>query len=104
MLGAVFLKSGGQKLTIMNLNKRQLKITQQALGYAVMYAKTEQETAEFALMKLDIDEALIRIEIPTSQVATGLPASTSLDGCPFHYCDKNPKCEGNCRYNNGNAG
>jgi len=33
-----------------------------------------------------------------SQVATGMPASTSLDGCPFHYCDKNPKCEDKCRY------
>jgi len=33
-----------------------------------------------------------------SQVATGMPASTSLDGCPFHYCDKSPKCEGTCRY------
>ena len=34
-----------------------------------------------------------------SQVATGMPASTSLEGCPFHYCDNNPKCEGTCRYN-----
>lgn len=33
-----------------------------------------------------------------SQVATGMPASTSLDDCPFHYCDKKPKCEGKCRY------
>lgn len=22
----------------------------------------------------------------------------SLDGCPFNYCDKKPKCEGKCRY------
>ena len=33
-----------------------------------------------------------------SQVATGMPASTSLEGCPFHYCDNNPKCESKCRY------
>lgn len=24
--------------------------------------------------------------------------SASLDGCPFNYCDSNPKCEGKCRY------
>jgi hypothetical protein len=23
---------------------------------------------------------------------------TSLDGCPFNYCDSNPKCEIKCRY------
>lgn len=33
-----------------------------------------------------------------SQVATGMPTSTSFDGCPFNYCDKNPKCEYKCRY------
>lgn len=33
-----------------------------------------------------------------SQVATGMLVSNSLYGCPFHYCDKNPKCEGKCRY------
>ena len=26
------------------------------------------------------------------------PVPTSLEGCPFMYCDKNPKCEGECRY------
>ena len=34
-----------------------------------------------------------------SQIATGMPVSTSLDGCPFHYCDKAPACENKCRYN-----
>ncbi len=24
----------------------------------------------------------------------------SLEGCPFHYCDKKPVCEKKCRYNN----
>lgn len=24
--------------------------------------------------------------------------NSSLDGCPFNYCDSNPKCEGKCRY------
>ncbi len=26
------------------------------------------------------------------------PKPTSLEGCPFNYCDSNPKCEGKCRY------
>jgi len=25
--------------------------------------------------------------------------SDSLKGCPFHYCDSDPKCNVNCRYN-----
>lgn len=45
------------------------------------------------------EEPKQEIEIPHHQTATGLPASTSLDGCPFHYCDKNPYCSGSCRYN-----
>jgi len=39
-----------------------------------------------------------------NQVATGMPASTSLKDCPFHYCDKNPKCENTCRYANPTGG
>ena len=33
--------------------------------------------------------------------ATEKPKSvaTSLEGCPFMYCDRNPHCEGKCRYN-----
>lgn len=53
----------------------------------------------------DMDELVINMTrtVPLdweikSQVATGLPSSTSLDGCPFHYCDSNPKCEEKCRY------
>jgi len=34
----------------MELTKRQLLTMQQAVGYAVMYAKTEIETAEFSLL------------------------------------------------------
>lgn len=26
------------------------------------------------------------------------PTPTSLDGCPFNYCDSDPKCDGKCRY------
>lgn len=77
----------------MDLSKRQLLTAQQALGYAVMYAKTEHETAEFALLKLDIDGALIRQEAEEKR-----KAEHEKLGCPFHYCDSSPKCEGKCRY------
>lgn len=82
----------------MEFNKRKLDIIIQALGYGTMFAKTEAETAEFALLKLEIEKTILVDGIPSSQVVTGLPSSTSLDGCPFHYCDKNPKCEIKCRY------
>lgn len=77
----------------MDLSKRQLLTAQQALGYAVMYAKTEHETAEFALLKLDIDGMLIRQE-----AAEQKEKEQEKMGCPFKYCDSNPKCEGKCRY------
>ncbi|WP_428668078.1 hypothetical protein [Runella sp.] len=41
---------------------------------------------------------LSKSQIPQHQVATGMKASTSLKGCPFHYCDKQPVCEAACRY------
>lgn len=79
----------------MDLSKNQMLKVQQALGYAVMFAKTEQETAEFALLKIDIDEALIRqYEAEKRQII-----QDAMD-CPFKYCDSKPKCEGKCRYAN----
>lgn len=54
----------------------------------------------------ELDLTLIARNLPdksgselSSQVATNLPSSDSLEGCPFHYCDSNPKCENKCRYN-----
>jgi hypothetical protein len=82
----------------MQFNKRELDIIIQALGYGTVFAKTQGETAEFALLKMKVEKQIMNDGLPISQVATGLPASTSLDGCPFHYCDKNPKCEIKCRY------
>lgn len=77
----------------MELTWSQLLTAQQALGYAVMYAKTEHETAEFALLKLDIDEAIIRKKVYQEK-----QADHDKMGCPFMYCDRSPKCEGKCRY------
>ena len=77
----------------MRLTWSQLLTAQQALGYAVMYAKTEQETAEFALLKIDIDEAIIRAKVYKEKN----DLHERMD-CPFMYCDREPKCEGKCRY------
>jgi len=77
----------------MKLTKRQLLTAQQALGYAVMYAKTEHETAEFALLKLDVDGALIRENANEER-----KAEHDKMGCPFHYCDSNPPCKNKCHY------
>ena len=79
----------------MNLSKNQMLKVQQAVGYAVMYARTEHETAEFALLKIDIDEALIR--------QNALEMQQSIHdkmGCPFMYCDSKIKCVGKCRHAN----
>jgi hypothetical protein len=71
----------------MKLTKRQLQIAQQAVGYAVMYAQTESETAEFALLKLDIDSALIRIDAGLLE-----PEPTkNLNAVPYQTC---PLCLG----------
>lgn len=78
----------------MKLTKRQLLTAQQAVGYAVVYAKTESETAEFALLKVDIDSALIRLEESEKR-----QSEHNKKGCPFHYCDNNPPCNKQCKYN-----
>lgn len=77
----------------MKLSKKQLLTAQQAFGYAIMYAKTEHETAEFALLKLDIDGALIREEAEENR----LQEHNKLV-CPFKYCDSDPPCVGKCHY------
>jgi len=77
----------------MKLNKKQLLIAQQAMGYAIMYAKTEIETAEFALLKLDIDGSLIRMASESQRKLK----HDRMD-CPFQYCDSNPPCDDKCRY------
>lgn len=57
----------------------------------LVWNKDEYKVAEAAL---DLAEA----QRPKSQVASGSPVSTSLDGCPFHYCDSKPQCTERCRY------
>lgn len=82
-----------KRKSIMKLNKKQLLVAQKALGYSIMYAKTESETAEFSLLKLDIDGALIRIEAEEYR-----KVQHNKMECPFNYCDANPQCVGKCHY------
>jgi hypothetical protein len=78
----------------MNLSKSKLLTLSQALGYAVMYAKTESQTAEFVLLKSDIDGVIIRQNEEEHR-----KKEHDKKSCPFKYCDRNPKCEETCRYN-----
>jgi hypothetical protein len=58
-----------------------------------MYAKTEEETAEFALLKIDIDSAVIRMnENEVRQM------EHDKKDCPFKFCDSVPTCGGVCKY------
>lgn len=43
----------------MELKKHRLKIVRDALSYAVMFARTEGETAEFALTLMDVETAIM---------------------------------------------
>lgn len=78
----------------MEMTDEQLRCMQQAVGYAIMYARTEEETAAYALLKLDLDSESRR----RSEIAD-LVARHEAMGCPFNYCDSNPPCIGTCRYN-----
>ena len=75
----------------MDIKGKNLEIVKNALQYAVLNAKTEQETAEFALLLTDVQGEIYKTK--KDAMVFG-----SLENCPFKYCDKNPKCEGTCRY------
>jgi len=80
----------------MEFGKEKLETIKNALQYAVLNAKTEQETAEFALLLIDVEFFIIRDKEREKYLNT----LSSLEGCPFNYCDSKPKCENNCRHNN----
>jgi len=46
----------------MNLSKHETIQLGQALSYAVMYAKTEEETAEFAMLKVKIEGEIAKLK------------------------------------------
>ena len=78
---------------IIKLSKQELEALGQALSYAVMNAPTEHETAEYAMLKVKVEGEITRIKLIDEQ-----NEKHAWLGCPFKYCDSNPKCEGKCRY------
>jgi hypothetical protein len=78
----------------MVIKKHKLEMVKNALQYGVLYAKTESEEAEFALLLIEVQKTIE--EEKDQEIRIG--KLKSLDGCPFHYCDSNPKCENKCRY------
>lgn len=46
----------------MKLSKHETEQLGQALSYAVMYAKTEEETAEFAMLKVKVEGQIARLK------------------------------------------
>lgn len=77
----------------MKLSKHEMKALGQALSYAVMYGKTEEETAEFAMLKVKIDG-----EITKQFEFDKIQSEHDKKGCPFMYCDSLPACVGKCKY------
>lgn len=49
------------------LTSQELQALGQALSYAVMNAPTEQETAEYAMLKVKIEGEIIRLNVPDNQ-------------------------------------
>ncbi|MEI7736505.1 MAG: hypothetical protein WCI49_13625 [Ferruginibacter sp.] len=45
----------------MDLSNHELIQIGQALSYAVIYGKTEKEIAEFAMLKITVEEEIIRL-------------------------------------------
>ena len=78
----------------MEFKKSKLETVRNALKIAVMYAKTESYTADFALLLVDVESAIIEEKEQEKRLEKLKP----LDGCPFHYCDGKITCEGKCRY------
>ncbi len=46
----------------MKLSKHETEQLEQALSYAVMYAKTEKETAEFAMLKVKVEGEIAKLK------------------------------------------
>lgn len=76
------------------LSEHELHQLGQALSYAIINAKTESETAEFAMLKVKIEGEIVRHR----ELKNYIDTIKSLEVCPFKYCDSNPKCTGKCRY------
>lgn len=76
------------------LFNHELKMLYQALGYAVVNAHTESETAEFTMLQLKVNSAILKEE----EAAKRKERHDKMN-CVFKYCSQNPKCEGTCYIN-----
>lgn len=54
----------------MELSNYEIKQLSQAISYAIMYAKTESETAEFATLKVKVEGEIIRREEAFNRLET----------------------------------
>ena len=79
----------------MEFKNEKLELLKNALGYAVMYAKTESETSEFGFMYVEVCSAIVS----ETEQKKRIEKLKSLDGCVFKYCAYNPKCVGICGNN-----
>ena len=79
----------------MEITLRKLKLIREALSYGMMFSKDEAETAEFAMLLIEIDGDILRkIEHDKKK------SEHDKMGCPFNYCGNVPKCKGKCEYSN----
>ncbi|WP_421977829.1 hypothetical protein [Roseivirga seohaensis] len=78
----------------MKLIDRDLELIKEALGYGVMFSNSEAETAEFVLLKMKVEKGIHEDE----ELKKRIKELSSLEGCPFRYCDINPACKGKCRH------
>lgn len=76
----------------MDIKKHKLETVKNALQYAVINAKTEMETAEFAMLLVDVQVAIIE----EAESEKRVEELKSLPGCVFVYCGNRPKCVGMC--------
>ena len=76
----------------MEFKKSRLQTVRNALKVGVMYAQSEHFTAEFALLLVEVEAAIIEEKAQDIR----LEKLKSLEGCVFKYCAYNPKCEGKC--------
>lgn len=46
----------------MEFSKYEIELLGQALSYAIMYANTEQETAEFGILKVKVESEIAKLK------------------------------------------
>jgi hypothetical protein len=68
----------------LELFNHELEMLYQALSYA----NTEAETAEFAMLKVKVNSAIVKEQQNTLQ-----KKAHDKMNCIFKYCNQNPKCE-----------